>query len=117
MMQNPKKFLEVINPFAQCKKYHISLWQCPSFLFLLMSLIIIAVIVGTYFIAALKIDDPKIVSLIVLGVATVLLIINYIITKSFETITEASRMKTEFIGIVSHQLRSPLTNLRYSLEI
>ena len=112
-----KKFLNIINPLGQCKKYRIPLWQCPPFLFLLMGIIIIGVILATYFIATLKIGDPKIVSLTVLVVAVILIIIDYIITRSFERITEVSRMKTEFIGVVSHQLRSPLTNLRYSLEV
>ena len=77
MAGKTKFFLQRLNPLGQCRKYKIPLWQCPTFLFLLMSLIIIVVIIGTYFIAALKINNPEIVSLIVLGVTTVLVIINY----------------------------------------
>ena len=116
-MAEEKKFLNKLNPFYNCRKYNIPLWQCPSFLFLVMGLIIIAAIIGTYFIANLKLGDPRLVSLIVIGVAFILLIIDYIITRSFERVSEASRMKTEFISVVSHQLRTPLTNLRYTLQI
>jgi len=114
---NCKKILESLNPLAPCKKWGISPWQCPQFLFLLMGMIIVGVILATYFIATYQIGDPKIVTLIVLVVALILIILDFIITRSFERLTEASRMKTEFISVVSHQLRSPLSNLRYSLEM
>lgn len=112
-----KKILESLNPLTPCKKWGVPPWQCPQFLFLLMGLIIIGVILATYSIATYRIGDPKIVALVVLIVAFVLIILDYIITRSFERIAEASRMKTEFISVVSHQLRSPLTNLKYSLEL
>jgi len=107
------KFLDL---FASCKKYGVSLWQCPQFLFSVMGVIIIFVIIATYFLAALKIGDPVFVSLLVLGVAGFLLAINFIITNSFEKMAEVSKLKSEFIHIVSHQLRAPLTNIKFSLD-
>lgn len=106
-----------INPLRPCRKYGVGIWQCPQFLFLVMGVIIMAAIVGTWFIANSKISDPLIVTLIVLVVGAALLIISFIITSSFERLAEVSRLKTEFIGIVSHQLRAPLTNLRFSLDL
>jgi len=117
MVQENKKFLEKLSISARCREYGLPLWQCPHFLFLLMGGIIIGVILITYYIATLKIGDPMTVSLIILFEGAILMAISYTITRSFESIAEASRMKTEFISVVSHQLRSPLTNLKYSLEI
>jgi len=109
--------LKKLHPFYRCKEYHIPLWQCPQFLFLVMGIIIIAVILSTYFITVKRIQDPMLVVLLVILVTLVLLIIDFIITRSFERMAEASRLKTEFISVVSHQLRSPLTNLKYTVEI
>lgn len=109
--------LEQLNPLATCRKYHLSLWQCPPFLFLVMGLVIAGGIGVTYLVASLRIGDPRIVALLVLAVGAVLFTIDYVIINSFERVAEASRMKTEFIGVVSHQLRAPLTNLKFALEL
>ncbi|MBI2450371.1 MAG: HAMP domain-containing histidine kinase [Candidatus Nealsonbacteria bacterium] len=61
--------------------------------------------------------EPTTVSLIVLVVTGVLLIITFSIVRSMEGLAEASRLKSEFISIVSHQLRSPLSNLRWAAEV
>lgn len=114
-MQEQKK-LSQLNVRAQCKKYGLSLWQCPQFLFLIMGIIIIAATVVTYIIGNHYINDPLLVSLIVLGLVIVLFTISFIITQSFDHLAEASRLKSEFISIVSHQLRSPLTNLRWAID-
>lgn len=78
-----------------------------------MGLIIIIVSLASYLIGTRYVAEPYIVVLIVLGITTILFIISFIITQSFEKLAEASQMKSEFINIISHQLRSPITNIKW----
>jgi signal transduction histidine kinase len=112
-----KEILQQLNIFAQCKKYGLSLWQCPQFLFLVMGLIIILSSLAIYLIGLYYIEDPLMVALIVLLATGSLFVIAAIITRSFERLAEANRMKSEFVSIVSHQLRSPLSNLKWTIEL
>ncbi|MBU1046028.1 HAMP domain-containing histidine kinase [Patescibacteria group bacterium] len=109
------KFFQ-LNIFAQCKKYQVPLWQCPQFLFVVMGIIIIIASVSFYAIGERYVSDPRIVALVVMLVSIVLLVIAFTITRSFEDLAEANRMKAEFVNIVSHQLRAPLTNLRWATQ-
>ncbi len=106
-----------INIVGQCRKNGLSLWQCPQFLFILMGIIIIGATSGTYLIGTKYIKSPEMVALIVIVIAIVLFIISFIITRSFEKLAEASKLKSEFVNIVSHQLRSPLTNIKWTFEV
>jgi len=114
---NLKDVFSQLNIPAQCKKYGLPLWQCPHFLFLIMGIIIIASTLIAYAIGTRYIEDPETMALIVLFITTILLILAFTITRSFERLAEASRMKSEFISVVSHQLRSPLSNLRWAIEL
>ncbi len=108
---------EGLNLSRQCKRYGLSLWQCPQFLFLVMGIFIIITSVASYLIGSQYITDPEIVALIVLFITVVLFIIASVITRNFEKLAEVSKMKSEFVNIVSHQLRSPLTNLKWAVEV
>jgi len=114
---NLKKILAQLNILGQCRQYGVSLWQCPQFLFLIMGIIIIGSTLVAYAVGTRYIENPEIVALIVILISLILLIIAFIIVRSFERLAEVSRMKSEFINIVSHQLRSPLSNLRWAIEI
>lgn len=103
--------------FEECKKYGISLWQCPSFLFLVMGMVIIFSSIGIYLIGTKIIQDPLSVALLVLSVAVILLVISWLISNAFEKLAEANRLKSEFVSIASHQLQTPISNLKLTLDL
>lgn len=109
--------LQQLNVLAVCKRYGLSLWQCPQFLFLVMGTVIIATALITYALGTRYIADPVTVLLIVFALTIILFILTFSITRSLEGLAEANRLKSEFISIVSHQLRSPLSNLKWALEL
>ncbi len=113
-----KSSLKQLNVFSKCREDGVSVWQCPEFLFLLMGLTIIGAsltfyLIGTGYYAL----DSLMVAMSVLAVAFVLFIIFFTIIHNFERLIEVSRMKSEFIDITSHQIRSPLTSLKWIIEL
>jgi len=111
-----KTTLQDLNISAQCKKYDLSLWQCPHFFFVLMGVVMAGVISAVYGIGLHFLNDPQVIALIVLFLTGALFIITFVITQAFEKTAEANRLKSEFVSIVTHQLRSPLTSLSWAIE-
>lgn len=101
---------------AECRKYDLGFWQCPNSLFLVMGFIIILAMTLTYFIG-IHLVEPEIVIVMVSVVTVILLVIGHSLVNSFARVAEANRMKSEFVSIVSHQLRTPLSALKWSLDL
>jgi len=112
-----KKVLKQLDIFSLCRQYYLPLWQCPHFIFLILSIIIISSSLFTYFLGNHLIQDPLTVALLVLFLVTLLFILGFILIQGFQKLAETNRLKSEFINILSHQLRSPLSNLRWCLEL
>jgi len=117
MEDSNSNFFDQLNVIKQCRRYGVSLWQCPQFLFVVMGVVIVLTSIIFYLIGTKYIADPETVVLVVLIISVFLFVLSFTITRSFEQLAEASRMKSEFINIVSHQLRSPLTNIKWTFEI
>lgn len=115
-MANLKNFISQFNVVGQCRRYRISLWQCPTFLFLIMGLIIIIAMAATYFIARLY-TGPEIVILLEAIITSVLFIIGHLIIQGFDGLAKLNATMSDFISIASHQLRTPLTHLRWTIEL
>lgn len=111
-----KAILKKLDFMTECKRYSLSFWQCPNSLFLVMGAIIIVAMLLTYWIG-IHFVEPEIVISIVSIVTIILLVIGHSLVNSFTRIAEASRMKSEFVSIVSHQLRTPLSALKWSLDL
>jgi signal transduction histidine kinase len=109
-------FFKKINIFSDYKRYNIPLWEYPPFIFLILGIVIIGAIFLTYFISNQYLPSEY-VPLIVLVITTILFVLDYIIVNSFQGLAEANMIKAEFMRIVSHQLRTPLTNLKWTLGL
>jgi signal transduction histidine kinase len=105
-----------LNLVAQARRYGIPLWQHPQLLFLFMGMIIAAATIFSYLLGRRYIADPYIAALGILILTVVLLVLAFLITRSFERLAEASRLKSEFVSVVSHELRAPLSNTAWALE-
>lgn len=115
-MELVKKIVSELKFWEECKGYGVGLWQCPKFLFLIMGLIAITAMVITHFIAQ-RYTEPEFVVASVSGMTLLIFIVGNIIVNSFEKLATANRMKTEFVSIVSHQLRTPLSSIKWSLDL
>lgn len=98
-----------------CKDHDVYLWFCPVFLFVLMGIVIIATMILIYFIGS-DLLGPELVVLIVAGIAVFLLIVGYLVVGSFNRIIEINKIQSEFVSVVSHELRSPLNSIKWPVE-
>lgn len=111
-----KSFVNDFDIRKQAQELGIPVWQTPSFLFVLMGVIIIIVMTAIYFISS-RYDSPEILVASEAGVVMVLFTIGNFIIRSVKQLAEVNKMKSEFVSIASHQLKTPLAEINWEIEL
>ena len=105
-----------MNVAGRCRELRVGLWQCPHFLFIVMGFIIAASIVLAHIVAE-RYVEPEAAVLIVVSLTTLLLIVSHVIVRAFEKMAAAYRLKSGFIRIMSHEMRTPLSSIKWQLGL
>lgn len=111
-----KIFVNDFNVREQAKELGIPVWQTPSVLFLLMGIIIITVMTGVYFIFQ-RYNSPEILILSEVAIVLILFTIGNFIIQGVEQMAKVNKMKSEFVSIASHQLKTPLAEISWEIEL
>ncbi len=109
-------FIRKFNIKQEAEDLGISVWQAPSLLFMFMGLFIILMMLVVYFISQFY-DSPEVLVVSESIVVVVIFSIGNSLIKSIEQIARANKIKSEFVTIASHQLKTPLSQMNWELEL
>lgn len=111
--------IQIINDFnlkKQAKELGVSVWQTPSFLFIVLGLVIFFAMTAVYYVSK-SYDNPELIAFIECVVAAFFLVIGSFIIHEFEQAVKLNKIKAEFIFVASHQLRTPLSGIAWQIEL
>lgn len=100
----------------EARLFRVKFYQTPSFLFLIMGISTIIVMLVTFFIAK-TFDDVTFLILSTSTVTGVVFVSGVILVRIISKIIIINAARTEFLSLVTHQLRSPLTGMKYIFEL
>jgi signal transduction histidine kinase len=109
-------FVNDFNLKKQAKELGVKVWQTPGFLFIMMGLIAIVVMTATYFMSQ-KYDDPQILVIAECIVTSIILIVGNSVIRVVDQVVRLNKMKSEFISVASHQLRTPISAIKWETEL
>ncbi len=111
-----QRILDELNLKKQADELGVKVWQSPSFLFIIMGFIIIAAMTGIFFVSK-NYDSPELVIIAESAVVALLFTMGNFIIKVVEEIAKANKMKTEFVSVASHQLKTPIAEMNWQIEL
>ncbi|HEX8974369.1 MAG TPA: HAMP domain-containing sensor histidine kinase [Patescibacteria group bacterium] len=116
MEQIKRRIIDEFNLRKQADDLGVKVWQTPSFMFIVMGLVIVAAMTGVDIISQYY-DSPNVLIVSETLVVSILFIIGYFVIHSIESVAQANKMKSEFVAIASHQLKTPIAEMNWQTEL
>lgn len=110
------KFILNFNIKKESEDLGVPIWQAPSLLFIFMGFFIVIVMLIVYFLTKFD-DSPEFLVLSECAVVIMILSVGNMIISNIEKMAEVNKMKSEFVTIASHQLKTPIAQINWELEI
>lgn len=110
-----RKIQSGLNIFQQARDLGLPVWKTPTVLFGLMALLTVILMITVHFVVQHN-DDPRVLVVAEAIVVMTVFSIGGSMISAFEEIARSNKMKSEFITIVSHQMKTPLTKMKWLMS-
>lgn len=100
----------------QANSLGVSVWQAPSFLFLVLGLLVIFIMTAVFIVSRESISTEQLIIAEFIVIVVIITVGNALI-RNMEKLAKVNKSKSEFISIISHQLKTPLTGVSWDVEL